>query len=316
MEVMIFRKTEMDDKRGVSEPLRDTQEYSFTMRVYIDKVDTPTTKDLLTSAYTNASLQLNNPVFTAVVGLHEKENIQDAITEYEASHTMKKSAVEFDSNVHLLSWDTVIDRDSSISKVDETTRTVLRLQHLGHTSDDQTVSLVDLLDKQKLVHETQLSTARRIGDQPTNNIVLKPNQIRTFVSVQQDKVDAYKKRLEEIESDTYVKYVTEKPTTTTKGPTTTRAPTTTTTQAPTSTKVVRPTRTPRPTKPKATKKPITTTTRAPDTTFVPVITPQYSFSQSFSNILLVVAIVSMVGITIVILCFAIAGPSTDASLPQ
>jgi hypothetical protein len=223
IEVMVYRVAQEDDGRGLGETLDDNTEYSFTMMLYLENKSYEYKEDSF--VYPSETLEHNYPLLTAV-------STPVPVKEQYAGESSFGAKLSLD-NVHLLSLDTVADRNGR-----DFDHTVVRL-HNVHTSE-KVVSIESFLKEYdlELVEETTLASSRSIGE-PTQHISLRPNQIRTFIAVKSSQLEAYNAAQLAIQNDKPTK-----PPTTTAAPTT-KAPTTTTTAAPTTTQA--PSTTPFPT---------------------------------------------------------------------
>jgi hypothetical protein len=253
MEIFVYRRTTIDDGRGLGEELVDATPYTFSMLLMIDKIAEPSTTMIV---YPRKTIEHNNPLIIA------SGNAITDVSSYSGVRTFD-SKVHFSDDVHLLSLDSVYNRNNT-----RVHHTIIRLQNLVNT--DKTVSIADLLKSNDwvLADETTLSTSKRINADVSDIVIIPAGQIRTFIAVKKDVLPAYRYGLLSIEAG--IPTIAPAPTTTTPAPTTT-----TTTAVPTTT---------------TTKAPITTTTNAPVSTIVAFAQPQYGLAWFFSITLFLVTL--------------------------
>jgi hypothetical protein len=178
MEFMLYRLTRKDDGKGLDEVLSDKGIYTARLHIRLTKVsDAP--YDSATVAFSRESKEFDSP-FVMLTGESTPSATHDQLT------TPFFVLDEIPSNVHLLSLDTVMDRklsDIPYSQRTNTSRTVLRLQHMGMGGDvtvnlERTLANMDMF----ITEETTLSTAKTIPNTNLNaKIMLKKNEIRTFI---------------------------------------------------------------------------------------------------------------------------------------
>ncbi|KAL0487103.1 1 TM domain-containing transmembrane protein [Acrasis kona] len=260
MELIIYRNCGFDDGRGLGEIYQDNVPYEFDLEIQLDVMKEPSKKDLI---------EFNSELSTMSYSSSGDENENGRVSFLDANQ-------EWIGNVHLESLDTIRSRSSLDRRGRESRCTVLRLRRVDegddhdrnvNDHDEGNVNLKNLIKDLVPVHETELSTRRRIGDFYGNSTVvtLKSNYIHTFIMTRSKLFDAYKQVLEKMESSSSSVIAT------------TVAPTTTTTVAPTTTVVP------------------TTTTVAPQKEEQIVVTapPSLLFIQLFSVLVLVGTVIVM-----------------------
>jgi hypothetical protein len=177
MELMLYRRTPSDDGKGVDENLDDTRPYTMNIHIRLTKVkNLPYQPESV--ILSKEAKEFDYPI-VVLVGETSDESTHTQL------HTPSFVHDTLPDSVHIVSLDTTMDRSLSPTPYAErnsTSRTVLRLQHMG-MGDDVRISLDKSLKRMNMVitEETNLSATKKIANNDFTELPLKKNQIRTFI---------------------------------------------------------------------------------------------------------------------------------------